>query len=112
MNFWAKIIGIVMLVAGAGLVVTGVGGMADSQGMPRGPVIMRLFGGIFLFAGGAFTTVFAFHSHFTRGFFSIFNRFRGRRIDEEISRLAKLRADGFITGEEYEAAKRKLLGEL
>jgi hypothetical protein len=107
-----KAIGILLLLAGAGLFVTGVAGMADSHGMPDGNIMMRLFGGIFLFAGGAFTTVFAFRSHFTRGIFSIFNRLRGSRIDEEISRLAKLRADGYITGEEYEAAKKKLLSDL
>jgi hypothetical protein len=59
-----------------------------------------------------FTTVLSFSSGITRSVFSVFHRLRGSRIDEEIARLAKLRGDGYITGEEYEAAKKKLLSDL
>lgn len=36
---------------------------------------------------------------------------QNKDLTTEIERLAKLRADGYITGEDYEAAKAKLLEE-
>ena len=107
-----KIIGILLLIAGAVVICTGVAGFGDWGTTSFGSTAARMFAGFFLLAGGMFTTLFAFSGGTTRSFFSVFNRLRGNRIDEEISRLAKLRGDGYITGEEYEAAKKKLLNEL
>ena len=68
-------------------------------------------GGLLGFAG-IFTLTAAHGLRMHRSVRGFFNRLHGRRVDEEIARLAKLRGDGYITGEEYEAAKKKLLGDL
>ena len=112
----AKVIGIILLIAGAAVIITGVmaiGGLMDGEPVRHSTIVIRMFAGFFLLAGGMFTTAIAFSSHMTRGVTAVFKRLRGgSRIDEEIARLAKLRGDGYITGEEYEAAKKKLLGDL
>ena len=111
----ARVLGVLLLGGGVALAISGVVGIVGySQGEPVviSGVAMRLAAGVFLVAAGAFTLVFAFHGHVLRGVSTVFKRMRGTRIDEEISRLAKLRGDGYITGEEYEAAKKKLLDDL
>lgn len=111
----AKVIGILLLIAGAVMLVTGIvaiAGSMDGEAVSHSSIAIRMFAGFFLLAAGGFITVAAFSSHMTRGALSIFKRLRGSRTDEEIARLAKLRGDGYITGEEYEAAKKKLLQDL
>jgi hypothetical protein len=111
----AKVIGIILLVAGAAAILMGVLGIvqyAENGSGSISGIALRMAGGMFLLMGGAFTTAFAFHAHITRGASTIFKRLRGTRIDDEIARLAKLRGDGYITGEEYEAAKKKLLDDV
>ena len=112
---FVRVLGFLLIAAGAVVTVTGVAGIVDlAQGEPvqMSGVAVRMAAGMFLIIGGAFTLAFAFHGHVLRGVSTVFKRMRGSRIDEEISRLAKLRGDGYITGEEYEAAKRKLLDDL
>ncbi len=113
---FAKVLGILLLTGGAVVVFTGVMGIAGGFGHGEPPnvpnIALRMIGGMFLLMGGAFTSAFAWRGHVTRGVTTIFKRLRGTRIDEEISRLAKLRGDGYITGEEYEAAKKKLLDDV
>lgn len=110
-----KAIGILLVVGGVGVIGTGVYGMASifDGGTPNIPgTVMRMFGGMALLMGGAFTLAFTARSRMGRGLHSILKRLQGTRIDEEIARLAKLRGDGYITGEEYEAAKKKLLDDM
>lgn len=112
----AKVIGILLLIGGAVAILTGVLSIvqyaeAGGTGSITG-IALRMAGGTFLLMGGAFTLAFAYQSHLTRGVTTIFKRMRGTRIDEEIARLAKLRGDGYITGEEFEAAKKKLLEDV
>ncbi len=113
----AKVLGILLLIGGAVLIITGVVGIVGfaqggSENVSVPAIAVRMAGGMFLLMGGAFTCAFAFHGHVTRGVTTIFKRLRGTRIDEEIGRLAKLRGDGYITGEEYDAAKKKLLDDV
>jgi hypothetical protein len=110
-----KVIGIVLLIAGAAVILSGIlgiSGVFEGETPQMSGIMLRMFGGTFLLMGGAFTTAYAFRSTMTRGVTTFFKRLQGTRIDEEISRLAKLRADGYITGEEYEEAKKKLLSDL
>lgn len=110
-----KVLGILLLVAGAvvlGAGVMGIVGFARGESPDMGGIIIRMVGGTFLLMGGIVACAFAYQSHLTRGVTTIFKRLRGTRIDEEISRLAKLRGDGYITGEEYDAAKKKLLDDV
>jgi hypothetical protein len=109
---FAKVFGILLLITGAVVICTGVAGFSEIGSVSHGTIAVRMFAGFFLLAGGMFTSFFAFSSGVTRSVFSVFSRLRGSRIDEEIARLAKLRGDGYITGEEYEAAKKKLLNQL
>jgi len=112
---FAKSTGILLLIAGAGTILTGVLGIAhfvEGGSLSISGIVLRMTGGMFLLMGGAFTTAFSFRSNMVRGVSTMVKRLRGTRIDEEITRLAKLRGDGYITGEEYEAAKRKLLDDL
>lgn len=111
----ARVLGILLLIAGAVVMIFGVVEIvsyAKGESPDIAPIAIKMGTGIFLLIGGVFTTAFAFHSQITRGVSTVFKRLRGTRIDEEISRLAKLRADGYITGEEYDAAKKKLLGDI
>jgi len=112
-----RITGILLLISGAALIITGVARFPfmlypDSDPDAIKHAILFIVGGGVLCAAGAFSFAFSFSGGLFRFISSNFRRYRGQRVDEEIARLAKLRADGFITGEEYEAAKKKLLGDL
>ena len=110
-----KVIGILMVIGAVILLGTGVSAIAgrmDGEAVPHSTIIIRMFAGMALLGLGSFTCVFAFSTGIRRSMFSLFKRLHGNRIDEEIARLAKLRADGYITGEDYETAKKKLLGDL
>jgi Short C-terminal domain len=81
---------------------------ANESTTHRSPVAW-IFGGIFMAGLGG---VIAITSYGFNSVQKISQRFFRANPTAEIERLAKLRADGYITGEEYEAAKDRLLGDV
>lgn len=80
----------------------------SSGGIPA-PVLM--FGGFFAIGAGGFLIV----AGLAGAGFRMFRRFspgNTGRVKEEIEQLAKLRADGYISGEDYERASKRVMDEI
>lgn len=87
-------------------------GVSQFYSGEMGFVAARLFAGVLGLGLGSLLCVIGFASNAQSRMSSTFRRMQRPDVVAEIERLAKLRADGFISGDEYEAAKARLLEDL
>jgi hypothetical protein len=102
-------IGILILLFAGWLLYTGFANFGTGG---LGNAVPFVFGGMFtLFIGSVFLMK-AFAGGIHRGILTQFRRLMRPDLTNEIERLAKLRADGYISGEEFEKAKKRLLEDI
>ena len=75
------------------------------------PVPVLCFGGVFALGAGGFLVVAGIAGSQFRQIRSLATG-GAERVREDVEQLAKLRADGYISGEDYEKARKRVMDDL
>ncbi len=109
MNRVARAVGVLLLLAGGAVMYTDLRQALEGGDPGRDFFTARGFAAYFLLSAGLIVTLFAFGPASAK---ARVRRALALHIEEEIARLAGLRDAGQMTGEEYEAARQRLLSLL